>query len=1161
MRRHALQAQSAPKPGTLPDTLSLIRAYDSDYNPSRPVRSSPLNASTMPGLPLELVDRLRSFPLFASAPDTFLGAIGKYLRPQLHQPHEYILTEGHDARSMYWLVRGSVRVTSRDGESTYAELKPGAFFGEIGILMDIPRTATVIAKLRSLVVKLNKEDLQKELPSYPDVERVIREEAAERLAILERMKKSHAHSSAAVNHGGLRKRSRDFISGDVEMGEAGDLSNGEVTSNKRRKSPSPSLAEAAASSVLGNASLTVRQILKELPLFSELPDEILHFLGVNAQPCIFPPFTEILTQGSQGRDVFFLVKGEVEVVTENTGGKPGHAPEFPKQIQRVRARLKTGQYFGEVTSLSLAPKRTATVRTINGVECLRITGEVLDELWRNWSADLRQQVEQEAKRRLKEAEDVDIVLQDVFDGPSAMEILPPLPHDEDWRRSVPTVTFSSDATADTPAPQDLSPVSAEPLDPDPFYSAELDNMRARSRRGSLVPPTQDISPASVLDPTFRQPSPPTLRHQPSSPLKPRSSASSIPPSPENRPLSRRPSVLGRQSSLSGRGSLPDSVLVRVFQHLDFLQLMRLRSVSGHWHRVLSTSPHLLDELDLSHYNRWVTDVALKEFICPFVGARPRHVNLNNCFHVTDDGFNALASTCGKSVRIWKMRSVWDVTGQSILDLVNNAKKLEDIDLSNCRKVGDNLLARIVGWVVPHPAPGQVAPLLPPVSSAPKRTAYKRGASSQQVVPQADQAPPGTVIGAPSLKRLTLSYCKHVQDRSMAHIAAHAANRLEVIDLTRCTSVTDQGFQHWSIYNFPKLTKLILADCTYLTDQAIVGIANAARGLKELDLSFCCALSDTATEVLSLGLTQLTHLDLAFCGSAVSDSSLRCIGLHLLELKYLSVRGCVRVTGQGVESVIDGCRNLEILDVTAAHQSHLRRRAPSIFAPPNLKPSTAFVAVAAAAAAAILMSFSMSSLLQRLTRPFSSTTMRFGPEGSAGQTQAFPEGAQRATVAAGCFWGVEHMYRHNFPKDAVLDARVGYIGGNTQNPGYRAVCTGNTGHAEALQLVFNPDKVSYRTLLEFFYKMHDPTTRNRQGPDTGSQYRSGIFTHDDEQDKIAREVTKQVQEQWWKDGKVVTEILPAGEWWDAETYHQLYLDKNPGGYECPSHFLRKFPALQ
>jgi peptide-methionine (S)-S-oxide reductase len=117
-------------------------------------------------------------------------------------------------------------------------------------------------------------------------------------------------------------------------------------------------------------------------------------------------------------------------------------------------------------------------------------------------------------------------------------------------------------------------------------------------------------------------------------------------------------------------------------------------------------------------------------------------------------------------------------------------------------------------------------------------------------------------------------------------------------------------------------------------------------------------------------------------------------------------------------------------------------------------------------------------------------------------------------------------------------------------------------AEALQVTYDPSKVSYRQLLEFFYRMHDPTTLNSQGPDAGSQYRSGIFYHDAEQEKVAKEVTKLVNEKWWK-GKVVTEVLPAEEWWDAEDYHQKYLEPghNPGGYECPSHHLRNFPPLE
>jgi len=173
----------------------------------------------------------------------------------------------------------------------------------------------------------------------------------------------------------------------------------------------------------------------------------------------------------------------------------------------------------------------------------------------------------------------------------------------------------------------------------------------------------------------------------------------------------------------------------------------------------------------------------------------------------------------------------------------------------------------------------------------------------------------------------------------------------------------------------------------------------------------------------------------------------------------------------------------------------------------------------------------------------------------------PPGSAKAVVAAGCFWGVEHLYRHNFTAaQGLLDARVGYIGGNTSSPSYRAVCSGRTGHAEALLIVYDPQKLSYRQILEFFFKMHDPTTKDRQGPDTGSQYRSAIFTYGEEQAKEAKIITDKVAKEWWTQGKVVTEILEAGEWWDAEAYHQKYLDVNPGGYECPSHYLRKFPPL-
>ncbi|KAF2720930.1 RNI-like protein [Polychaeton citri CBS 116435] len=954
-RQQYRTAQAASRNGGKDDALSLLHSFDNSVNPSRPVKSSPLGSSTIAGLPLELLDRLKAFPLFQSAPESFLLSIGKSLRPSVYQPSQEIIREGEDARAMYWLVRGSVRVTSRDGESTYAELKPGSFFGEIGILMDIPRTASIVASTRSLAVRLNKEDLQKELPTYPHVESTIREEALERLAILESKKKQRklSCSSAATTdrHGVIvrppiapRKRSRDWAAGDVEMGDAGSLAEGDaIISNKRRKSPSPGLAELAAGSTLDSTPLTVRQLLKELPLFSSLPNDILHFLGTNAQPITFAPFTEILAQGSTGRDVYFIIKGEVEVLTTAPDSRRGssethsdvHGDAQPRQ--RVRARLKTGQYFGEVTSLSLAPRRTATVRSVDAVECLLINGEVLDELWRRCSFELRQQVESEAKRRLEAAktdnDDDDVVMTDAEDDDTnSTPRTPTAGHGgsafgrqegaREWSITLPTVKFD---TPDDDTQPLSSPQQMEPIDPDPFFSASLDNLRTKSRRSSLAPPlpgddAHEPLSLSIGSDDGRAPSPASSKFLTSSPLRPKSmsrnsSAASTPTSPSHLSpaTTRRPSV-DRRPSNQGKGKVPDQILTRIFQFLTLPELMRLRLVSLHWMNLLTTSPELMHSLNLSLHNKHITDEVLRDIVVPFVGSRPKEIDMSNCFHITDEGFKYLVEVCGEGARTWKMKSVWDVSGPAVLSLVERAKALEEIDLSNCRKVGDNLLARVVGWVVPE-NPGPKDKLPPPAPVNGKRPNLKRGASSANLAVQAEQPIPGTVIGAPLLRKLTLSYCKHVQDRSMAHIAVHAADRLESLDLTRCTSISDAGFHSWSHQKFTRLNRLVLADCTYLSDQAIVGIVGGCRGLQHLDLSFCCALSDTATEVLSLGLPNLRSLNMAFCGSAVSDNSLRCIGLHLLELRYLSVRGCVRVTGQGTESIVEGCRHLEVFDVS------------------------------------------------------------------------------------------------------------------------------------------------------------------------------------------------------------------------------------------------------
>jgi peptide-methionine (S)-S-oxide reductase len=154
--------------------------------------------------------------------------------------------------------------------------------------------------------------------------------------------------------------------------------------------------------------------------------------------------------------------------------------------------------------------------------------------------------------------------------------------------------------------------------------------------------------------------------------------------------------------------------------------------------------------------------------------------------------------------------------------------------------------------------------------------------------------------------------------------------------------------------------------------------------------------------------------------------------------------------------------------------------------------------------------------------------------------------ERAVLAGGCFWGMQDLIRRI---KGVVSTRVGYTGGTVANATYRH----HEGHAEAIEIVFDPSKLSYRTLLEFFFQIHDPTTLNRQGNDRGTSYRSAIFYTTDAQRRTAEDTIADVEASGLWPGKVVTEVAPAGAFWEAEPEHQDYLERRPDGYTC--HFIR------
>lgn len=167
----------------------------------------------------------------------------------------------------------------------------------------------------------------------------------------------------------------------------------------------------------------------------------------------------------------------------------------------------------------------------------------------------------------------------------------------------------------------------------------------------------------------------------------------------------------------------------------------------------------------------------------------------------------------------------------------------------------------------------------------------------------------------------------------------------------------------------------------------------------------------------------------------------------------------------------------------------------------------------------------------------------------------PSTQERAILAGGCFWGMQDLFRRYL---GVISTRAGYSGGDVPNATYR----NHGSHAEAIEIIFDPEKLSYRRLLEYFFQIHDPTTLNRQGNDVGTSYRSAIFYTSDAQKRVAEETIADVNASGNWPGKVVTEVKPASEFWEAEPEHQDYLERYPSGYTC--HYVRpnwRVPALK
>ncbi|AOA61970.1 hypothetical protein PP7435_CHR2-0237 [Komagataella phaffii CBS 7435] len=833
-------------------------------------------------VPPELTAVLSSFSLFKTAPTSFFKDLTKKLRLVQYHPQEYIVREKETAKAMYWILRGSVGVVSMDGESIYAELAAGSFFGEIGILFHRPRTATVVARTKVLLGILTKDALYQVLPGYPQIERIIRDEAQERLAVQEKKKRAGVRSFTTS----ITPAVFPSISGVMASDNALDNSpipGPNLPPLRSILNTERSLAEGHLDLV--DRSFSIQRFLKHLPVFDNLPSDIIHDLALAVELKKIEAMNFVFKKHDTGCDIYFIISGEVEVLDS--------------KFDRVLARLSTPSYFGEMSFLSLndsnspnlQPTRSADIRAISNTQLLVVPGTKLTQIIENYPS-IKEEMQRTARERkirnysitagsplehlVKEAKTGKLseILNNSYDDDrdDVLPILQPVfKKNFGWNE-----WNDGKSNRKTPSPSRSPSPGGMLLSPSP---------RAISPNTSVQYPVADyntprMNPVLPSINTFRSHKTPTFQYTPHAHRMRLNSVNA----------GRRHSVIN-----SNMGPFPESILLFIMDLMPLDELMKCASVCVKWKQLSYLSDKLCRVLDLTPWNTLMDDEILAK-ITKFVGSRPTHIDISNCYHITDEGFSNLINEVGirGSITTLNMKNCWNISAMAIMDLTvpSVGHNLTSIDLSNCRKVRDVVVERLVG-----------------------HNGRKNPQASLSTY--ADNSPS---FGCPKLEHLNLGYCKYLTDKSMLHLSENASDILKSLDLTRCTSITDNGFSFWSETLFSKLTTLVLKDCTFLTDNSIISLASSCPNLEQLDLTFCCVITDASLYVIQQNFPLLTDLNLSFCGSAVSDNSL--IALSKLEhLSNLKIKGCIRVTRQGIDMLLSNSLSINDLDISQCPYSN------------------------------------------------------------------------------------------------------------------------------------------------------------------------------------------------------------------------------------------------
>ena len=735
-------------------------------------------------------------------------------------PGDQVIRQGEIGKAMFFIIRGSCVVSSKDGDSVFAELGAGSFFGEIGVLFEIPRTANVTAKTKCLVAALTRSGLDELLSSYHEMADELLLEAIRRYEQLQEKLQS-----------------------------------------------SPTLSDSQLVVVAKQVGPTKHALMFRLYDFQYLPASALEKLCQKFVPIKVEGNTSILKTGIVSDKLHMVVAGSFDM--HNGSG-------------RLIGNMPSGTWFGELGIYVSKPSVFSYIANPSGkCSIISLSKDQLTNFIQSNMAkfpDLKVRIEKTCQR-----------------SKHLWETVNRAPHSElengqsSRKRSQPSFSamsaitdiniekhFEADSHGNSPfTTRKSSKTNVAILEEsnDFIVVQEAEDNQSSEEESDVAPAMEGrrLFPGLALETGRRRASIAVWADSKLSEFAAQQVAKS---ELKKEAKSRHVNIFNVEDSAEqidivetqkeASNIFEDFVALElIFAQLSFKALWKLRAVSKKWKRTVESSKKVAKHVDISvNHNR--VDEEVVEMLTGYLKSNIEVLILKNCWKLTNKSLNAIATHCSSLIAI-DLCGCWDINDDGLIALSLGCRNIKSIDLSNCRKLTD------------------------------------RGVAS-------------LMTNCNNLSDIYLSYCKALTDQIFVFMREYCPN-IRRINIQRCIGITDNGLANFAQSKHLKLQELILSDCSFLSDNAMKSIAESCPNLVILNISFCCTLTEGGILHLIDGCRKLTTFDVSFCGNAISDDILTEMAKKWLDLKRLSIRGCIRVTDKGVQELFANCAELRKVNLS------------------------------------------------------------------------------------------------------------------------------------------------------------------------------------------------------------------------------------------------------